>query len=148
MGLDIVLIQLVARWSSQVVLRYLSEAPLAKIFEILMERKAGASLRWSLEELSRHFAELESRREEDRAKIHHLQDELSLLSARSQPSPGRFLMNSASSVVHFPIIWECHRPTELVGVDGVLELLLPGRRACCLPTGPVSVDPPCHKKSR
>ena len=52
-----------------------------------------------------HFSELKAGREQDRAKIHYLQDELSLLSACLQPTLGRFLMNSASSVVRFPIVW-------------------------------------------
>ena len=44
-------------------------------------------------------------REQGLARIHHLLDELSLPSALSQPTPRRFLMNSASSVAHFLIIW-------------------------------------------
>ena len=41
MELDMVLIQLMAHWSSQVVLRFASEVPLAKISDIFQERVAS-----------------------------------------------------------------------------------------------------------
>ena len=87
-----------------------SEAPLAKISHVEKKRAAGTSLRWCLEELSRHVSECKEDREQDRAKIHYLQDELSLLSARSQSTPRRFMTNSASSVVRFPVRWDATVP--------------------------------------
>ena len=41
MGRHIVLIELVACWSSQVVLRYVSEEPVAKVSDTYMERAAA-----------------------------------------------------------------------------------------------------------
>ena len=61
MGLEIVLFQLMAHWSSQVV--SVSEAPVAKISDMFEERAAEQSLRWSIAELTRRISELRTDRD-------------------------------------------------------------------------------------
>ena len=52
MGIDLMLIQLMARWSSDVVLRYVAEAPLAKLSDTYRGEPAVQVLGTSLHELT------------------------------------------------------------------------------------------------
>ena len=110
--MDVPLIQLMARWSSNVVLRYIAEVPLETMGSVVRSRTVSSSLSSSVGALRRQVADLASERACDVKTLAYLRDELALAQGRSElPAPvagasgGNFIKNDLSGKVHNPILW-------------------------------------------
>ena len=114
-AIDIWLIQLLARWSSEVVMRYVREAPLARVTDTYKRRMAHHSLDRVLESLRGQITGLESQlsRIDARtsAQLHQhseLQSEEPRVVDRSSPPhmvTAKYVVNPASGKVHLPTRW-------------------------------------------
>jgi len=149
MGIDVLLIQLMARWSSDVVLRYVSEAPLAAITDVFRGRaRTGAN---RLQHLGDDPADLADQRRAAKASpvadprtVGYLAEELSLAAAKAERGaalPAQELMlNTSSGVLHRPLVWsrtvpphswrtECGWPFGAAALPGALHRTLLARTA-------------------
>ena len=81
MGISIVLIQLMARWSSEAVLRYVAEAPLQGMSDAYRKGLSTSALGTSAEETSRQLEVVKSEAVQDKRLIHYLQQEVATLKA-------------------------------------------------------------------
>ena len=111
-GIDIVLIQLMARWSSDVVLRYVADAPLVRIADAFKGGNSGSVLAKTVGDLVSQLAELRDCVLENKLKVQYLTEELSLAQARAA-GPSRedvFIVNTASGKYHLPVVWTSDVP--------------------------------------
>ena len=116
MGIDLVLIQLMARWSSDVVLRYVADAPLTKISAAYRAGSAVVPLGSDLQELSAQLQVAQRCSASDARSIEYLQEEVTLLSAQvgKLASPTmHWVRNCDPGVVHRPIIWSLDVPPSM-----------------------------------
>ena len=108
MGIDLMLIQLMARWSSNVVLRYVSEAPLQRMSDTYRCKSAAQVLGTSIGELRSQLLALQASAAADARTVQYLHDEVALLSAaggKAGPSVAPYIRNLGSGVVHRPLVW-------------------------------------------
>ena len=109
LGFDIVIIQLMARWASGLVLRYVAEAPLGTVTDTYRKLAAGRSLSSQLENIFVEISDLKSKLAamSDRVAI-DLATERGLSDARAEPRLDtevcRFLVNHANGKCHLPYI--------------------------------------------
>ena len=100
MGVDVLLIQLMARWSSDVVLRYIAEAPLATMGSVVRSRCSSSALTSSVDDLRRQVAELSEVRDGEvrpsSSFVAYLEEELCLAQCRVQSSCDGFIKNDTS----------------------------------------------------
>ena len=89
MGVSIALIQLMARWSSDVVLRYVAESPLRGLSDVVRRGAAAAPLGHTVQELAAQVDSLTEGAVEDRRMMVYLREELELAKAREVPPPAR-----------------------------------------------------------
>jgi hypothetical protein len=144
LGFDVVLIQLMARWAGEMVLRYIAEAPLSAITETYRKLAAGRSLSDQLDDLVMQVSEL-------RGKLGNMQvavagdlaSERALASSQEKAADtdddGWYLVNLVSQKTHRPFVdiagtvidgksmcgwrykqWECNVVHELPGADSKL----------------------------
>jgi len=113
-GVDVLLIQLMARWSSDVVLRYVSEAPLAAITDAFRGRSrlnvaAPRSAVGAPADLQAALSAVQAAPQADARLKDYLSEELSLATAaagRGEAPPAEgYILNTGSSVVHKPLVW-------------------------------------------
>ena len=109
LGFDIVLIMLMARWASDIVHHYISEAPLGSITEKYRQLAAGRSLESVLESLVTEVAGLRGRVD---AMVAPMADTFSserLLRQASESADGStntgFIMNLESNKIHAPVLF-------------------------------------------
>ena len=125
LGVDLVRIQLMARWSSDVVLRYVAEAPLATMTAAYRAGVAAQSVR----EMS--AAEVQS----PAARVPVVQR------ASLERPPKALVLNLDSGVVHDPIIWDkevqpalwkttCGWTFGMANTSSVLRLPMKASRIC------------------
>ncbi len=81
-GIDLMLIQLLARWSSDVVPRYVAEAPLAKLSDTYRGKLAVQVLGTNLHELAAQLQAVQQCSASDARSVLYLKDEVALLSAK------------------------------------------------------------------
>ena len=107
MGISIVLIQLMARWSSEVVLRYVAEAPLQGMSGAYRKGLSTSALGMFSEEVSRQLEAFKSEAVQDKRLIHYLQQEVATLKAIEEVrvTDMGYIVNIESSVVHWPVVW-------------------------------------------
>jgi len=75
MGLPLLTIQLIARWSSAIIMRYVGEAPLASVTEEYRKANAGADLRAYMAASDQLFSQLRERLREIDERTSRLLDE-------------------------------------------------------------------------
>ena len=102
MGISIVLIQLMARWSSEAVLRYVAEAPLQGMSDAYRKGLSTSALGTSAEEMSRQLEVAKSEAVQDKWLIHYLQQEVATLKAIEdvKVKDMGYIVNTESGVVH------------------------------------------------
>ena len=107
MGISIVLIQLMARWSSDAVLRYVAEAPLQGMSDAYRKGLSTSALGTSAEETSRQLEVVKSEAVQDKRLIHYLQQEVATLKATEdvKVKDMGYIVNTESGVVHRPVVW-------------------------------------------
>jgi len=114
LGIDVLLIQLMARWSSDVVLRYVSEAPLAAITDAYRGRARSnmAAPRPAIgaaADLQAALSAVQSAPQADSRLEGYLVEELSLAEAAAgrgaAPPVEGYILNTCSNVVHRPLVW-------------------------------------------
>ena len=107
MGISIVLIQLMARWSSEAVLRYVAEAPLQGMSDAYRKGLSTSALGTSAEETSRQLEVVKSETAQDKRLIHYLQQEVATLKAIEdvKVKDMGYIVNTESGVVHRPVVW-------------------------------------------
>ena len=107
MGISIVLIQLMARWSSEAVLRYVAEAPLQGMSNAYRKGLSTSALGTSAEETSRQLEVVKSETVQDKRLIHYLQQEVATLKAIEDVKVKNmgYIVNTESGVVHRPVVW-------------------------------------------
>jgi len=114
LGIDVLLIQLMARWSSDVVLRYVSEAPLAAITDAYRGRTrpyvaAPRSLVGAPADLEAALSAVQAAPQADARLEGYLSEELSLATAAAvrgaAPPVEGYILNTCSNVVHRPLVW-------------------------------------------
>lgn len=109
LGFDIVLIQLMARWASEVVLRYIAEAPLGAITSTYRNLAAGRSLASQLDSIMVEISDLRVQLASmSAATATELASERTLSSSVAQYSEecldATYLVNNSSGKIHIPFI--------------------------------------------
>ena len=110
LGFDVVLIKLMARWDSNVVLRYIAEAPLGTITEAYRRLAAGRTLSTQLDDLLTEVSGLRLQVNAMKPQAVEAQrEELELITLPPDPIPddqytGNYLVNSASGKYHLPFV--------------------------------------------
>jgi hypothetical protein len=106
LGFDIVLIMLMARWASDIVHHYISEAPLGSITEKYRQLAAGRSLESVLESLTAEVSGLRGRVD---AMVVPMADTVSgerLLRQASESADGLgYILNVESNKIHAPVLF-------------------------------------------
>lgn len=103
LGFDVVLIRLMARWSPDVVLRYIAEAPLGTVTETYRKLAAGRSMSGQLDSLFTEMSELRSRLDTMSVRATEaLVEETALEEAvvEARPFGEEYLVNHASGKFH------------------------------------------------
>ena len=109
MGFDVVLIQLMARWASEVTLRYIAEAPLGAITDTYRKLAAGRSLASQLDSINVELNDLRLQLAAmSAATTVELTSERVLASSiaqfREDSDTSQFLSNDASGKFHLPFM--------------------------------------------
>jgi hypothetical protein len=122
LGFDIVLIQLMARWASEIVLRYIAEAPLGAITDTYRKLAAGRSLASQLDAIVSEVSDLRTQLASmtvatttELATERAVASSIALYSDESTVSSA--IVNKASGKIHIPYLGDC----------GIEE---PGRAKC------------------
>ena len=116
MGIDLMLVQLMPRWSSNVVWRYVAEAPLEKLSAAYRAEFAAQVLGTGLHELTAQLQAVQQCTASDTRSVQYLKDEVALLSARvgSKASHASlWIRNGESGVVHRPLVWSMEVPPSM-----------------------------------
>jgi hypothetical protein len=116
MGIDLMLIQLMARWSSNVVLRYVAEAPLEKLSASYRGKFAAQALGSGLHELTAQLQAVQQCTASDARSVQYLKDEVALMSARVGSTASQsalWIRNGESGVVHRPLVWSMDVPPSM-----------------------------------
>jgi hypothetical protein len=109
LGFDVVLIQLMARWAGEMVLRYIAEAPLSAITETYRKLAAGRSLSDQLDDLVMQVSELRGKLDDMQVVVaSDLASERALASSQEKAADtdddSWYLVNIVSRKTHRPFI--------------------------------------------
>ena len=109
LGFDVVLIQLMARWAGDMVLRYIAEAPLGAITETYRKLAAGRSLGDQMDDLMVQVSDLKFKLEHmQTAVVGDLASERALASSQEKEhnvAPDSwYLVNLVSRKYHLPFV--------------------------------------------
>ena len=135
MGIGIGLIQLMARWLSEVVLRYVAEAPLQGMSGTYRRGLSTSALGMSAEEVLRQLVVFKLEAVQDKRLIHYLQQEVATFKAIEDVKVMDlgYIVNTESGVVHRPVVWaeDTVRCTGGQLVARPLGLVITRFRWCC-----------------
>ena len=108
LGFDVVLIQLMARWAGDMVLRYIAEAPLGAITETYRKLAAGRSLGDQMDELMTQVSDLKFKLDHmETAVASDLASERALVAAQTKEhdlASDWYLVNLVSRKHHLPFV--------------------------------------------
>jgi hypothetical protein len=109
LGFDVVLIQLMARWAGDMVLRYIAEAPLGAITETYRKLAAGRSIGDQMDDLMVQVSDLRGKLEHmQTAVVSDLASERALTSSQERSvnvdSDSWYLVNLVSGKMHLPFV--------------------------------------------
>ena len=107
MGISIVLIQLMARWSSGAVLRHAAEAPLQGMSDTYRKGLSTTALGETAEGVLRQLEVVKSEAAHDERLIHQLQHEVAMFQGIEdvEEKDSRYIMNIEFGVVHRSVVW-------------------------------------------
>ena len=140
LGFDIALIQLMARWSSDIVQHYIAEAPLGSVTEKYKQLAAGRSLEAVLTGLVTEVAGLRGRLDAMVVPTADMIDsERTLMQVRSRACDEHlgFIENTASAKVHRPVMFLDDGSPTKTRWGWVVE----PRSYACVPHLPELIDP-------
>ena len=108
MGISTVLIQLMARWSSDMVLRYGAEEPLQGMSDAYREGHSTVDLGETAKEVLRQLGVVESEASHDKRLIYSVEHEVALLKDIEdvQEKDLGYNVNIESGAVHRPVVWQ------------------------------------------
>ena len=106
-GISVVLIQLMARWSSDVVLRHVAEALLQGMSDAYRRGLSTSALGKTAEEVLRQLEVVKSEALQGKRLIHYLQHEVATLKDIEDVKVKDlgYIVNTESGVVHRPVVW-------------------------------------------
>ena len=101
------LVQLMARWSSDALLRYVAEAPLQGMSEAYRKGLSTTALGETAEDVLRQLEAVKSEASHDKRLIYYLQHEVAMLKDVEGVNATDLgcIVNIESGVVHRPVVW-------------------------------------------
>ena len=106
LGFELMVTQLMARWQSAVVLRYVADSPLAAVTQRYRDLKDSASLKQALLDVDTALGELKAHKHIPDIREHMLQEQV-LVERAAEPRQERvdkFILNDISGRIHFPFV--------------------------------------------